>query len=245
MKDKWQKAQIAERKHWESAHTVYGKEELPEPGKVQEFVRNQFKINLESLAGKNILEIGGGVNPLIAHINQANLKLNVDPLAGMLSKGLSNGYSAYAYQVKGLGERLPVKDNSFDAVIILNALDHSIGPCQVVSESRRVLQPGGIAILSVNVFPLPRLIRSGLWIVDRPHPHHLSSSEVLSILENAGFKVIHRHMRKFTLHDALSTIRRVSIASTIKRLFIPFMGAQTIFTTAVTLKPDTTGSNRR
>lgn len=45
--------------------------------------------------------------------------------------------------VRGVGERLPFKDNSFDAVFSMAVLEHVKDPFQCANEISRVLKPGG------------------------------------------------------------------------------------------------------
>ena len=45
--------------------------------------------------------------------------------------------------VLGIGEKLPFKSNTFDAVFSLNVLEHVIDPFESASEIMRVLKPGG------------------------------------------------------------------------------------------------------
>ncbi|TXI80506.1 MAG: class I SAM-dependent methyltransferase [Crocinitomicaceae bacterium] len=51
--------------------------------------------------------------------------------------------------VLGVGETLPFKDNSFDAVISLTVLEHVKDPWRCVAEILRVLKPGGEIICCV------------------------------------------------------------------------------------------------
>ncbi len=46
--------------------------------------------------------------------------------------------------LRGVGERLPLADSSFDAVLLCQTLDHCLDPATVILEARRVLKPGGI-----------------------------------------------------------------------------------------------------
>ena len=57
------------------------------------------------------------------------------------------------------GERLPFDDETFDLVTILGSLEHFLDPGQGVLEIRRVLKPGGRALILVpNLFYLPDLV---------------------------------------------------------------------------------------
>jgi len=49
--------------------------------------------------------------------------------------------------VKGIGEYLPFRDESFDSVILATSLDHVLSPLRVLSEARRCLKPDGSALM--------------------------------------------------------------------------------------------------
>ncbi len=51
--------------------------------------------------------------------------------------------------VMGVGEKLPFKDDMFDAVLSLSVLEHVKDPFQCAKEIARVLKPGGVLICSV------------------------------------------------------------------------------------------------
>lgn len=52
-------------------------------------------------------------------------------------------------------ENIPREDESFDAVISFNALDHMISPDRVLSEIRRVLKKDGTFLLGIFLHPAP------------------------------------------------------------------------------------------
>jgi len=88
------------------------------------------------------------------------------------------------------GENLPFRRDSFDAVILLNVLDHCLNPKQVIEEIHRIIKPGGILILSVDIYSklinIAQKIRICLGIIriyDELHPHRFTSLEVVRILK--------------------------------------------------------------
>jgi SAM-dependent methyltransferase len=58
--------------------------------------------------------------------------------------------------VRGVGEKLPFADRSFDGVFLCETLDHALDPARVLREARRVLVPGGVlAVLQSVRGPAP------------------------------------------------------------------------------------------
>jgi SAM-dependent methyltransferase len=47
------------------------------------------------------------------------------------------------------GTRLPFRDRSFDAILLVDILEHTDTPERIVSETARLLRPGGVAIATV------------------------------------------------------------------------------------------------
>ncbi len=85
--------------------------------------------------------------------------------------------------VLGVGEVLPFKDNSFDAVISLAVLEHVKDPWRCVSEILRVLKPGGEIICCVPFLqPL------------HGYPHHYYNMTALGLKNLFGERIaINRH----------------------------------------------------
>ncbi len=70
--------------------------------------------------------------------------------------------------VRGVGEKLPFNDNSFDAVIFIAVLEHVKDPWLLAKEIVRVLKPGGDLICCVPFFqPL------------HSYPHHYYNMTVV------------------------------------------------------------------
>jgi SAM-dependent methyltransferase len=97
----------------------------------------------------------------------------------------------------GKGERIDFPDDSFAFVSIENTLDHVQDPTAVMREARRVLEPGGRLLLTVDTFSRLATIKYRLIarrrlrdsILVRAHPHRFSSDDVQRLVVDAGFTI--------------------------------------------------------
>ncbi|OKO85287.1 methyltransferase domain-containing protein [Bradyrhizobium sp. AS23.2] len=72
--------------------------------------------------------------------------------------------------VNGVGERIPFPDQSFDAVISSNVLEHVADPAAVIKECFRVLRPGGVCHMVIPNFGSWWEGHYGLlWLPHSPH----------------------------------------------------------------------------
>lgn len=89
--------------------------------------------------GATVLEIGCGAGDLKRFL-PGRTYLGIDP---MPVPGIP--------LVRGVGERLPVVEGAFDAVLVCETLDHALEPARVLREARRALRPGGLLALLQSV----------------------------------------------------------------------------------------------
>jgi ubiquinone/menaquinone biosynthesis C-methylase UbiE len=132
--------------------------------------------------GERVLDIGSGMGGfLVAAARNAmrvvGLEPNADYCAITRLRGARYGLSPSV--IRAVGETLPFPDQSFDVVLAQDILEHVRDPDATLREIRRVLRPGGVALVTViNRFAwrdphyhlrginwLPRLI--GETIVER------------------------------------------------------------------------------
>jgi SAM-dependent methyltransferase len=106
----------------------------------------------------HVLDLGcgrGGVVELIWR--DVKLAAGLDPDAPSLSEHRGAGMPV----IRGVGERLPFLDDSFDLIVCLWVLEHLEEPANTLREVRRALRPGGHF-----VFVTPNL-RNPLMLVNR------------------------------------------------------------------------------
>jgi SAM-dependent methyltransferase len=85
---------------------------------------------------------------------------DIDPVVLAGAAAYADQEHARAAFVAAVGERLPFRDRSFDAVLSFDVFEHVQGPAQVLAECHRILRPGGRLFA---VFP-------SYW---HPTEHHL------------------------------------------------------------------------
>ncbi len=114
-------------------------------------------------------------------------------------KALMRSCQETAVKHVGQAEQLDFPDGTFALVAAENMLDHVEDPGAVLREARRVLKPGGYLLIAVDTFSLLGEVRFRLLtrrqqsdtILVRAHPHRFSSRELLGIVADAGFRVMH------------------------------------------------------
>jgi len=204
---RWKAAQNAERKAFHSW-------KLEEPTSHSQFFSQNFLLDSESFNGKSILEVGCSPAVAIHSLGQAHLRVGIDPLASEWGHYYRNSTN----HIQGMGEYLPFKDETFEVVLCINVLDHVQNPSTVLKEIQRCLKKGGTLVLWLQTFSTLRIIRKVLNLIDAPHPHHFSDSDVSFMLQEIGYSVDHHHYKRASFNSAISVIKGKLIISGLKSL---------------------------
>ncbi len=93
-------------------------------------------------SNKNILDVGCGIKPYRSLFNTTSY-------TGIDIKGGGHSNMDKTPDKFYNGTTIPFPDNSFDAVICTEVLEHVAEPIKILNEIRRVLKPGGEIYLSV------------------------------------------------------------------------------------------------
>lgn len=131
------------------------------------------------------LEIGVGTGRFAAPLG---LAVGVDPSGAMLALATARGIEC----VKGVAERLPFPDASFDYALVVTAVCFVDSPPRMLAEARRVLKPGGVLVMG--------FIDRGSPIGEEYLAHQAESvfyrqatfftaNEVEALLRDAGFSI--------------------------------------------------------
>lgn len=128
-----------------------------------------------------ILDVGCGTGGNLELLNQygdaEGVDISEEALAFCRTRGLERVR-------RGAAEQLPYEDNLFDLVTALDVVEHLDDDLEGLREMRRVLRPGGCALLFVPAFMF-------LWGVQDEVSHHRRRyrlPQLRDVVHAAGFK---------------------------------------------------------
>lgn len=133
-------------------------------------------------ASRTALEVGPGPYPSIA-VCRWKRAVAVDPLAdGYVQQGLlpKNAHVDEVTFLGSPGEFVPLPGGFADIVVMENCLDHVDNPAAVLREARRLLQPGGLLWLLVDL----------MTYSDHLHPNPFSEQSIRALLTQEGFSAV-------------------------------------------------------
>ena len=94
--------------------------------------------------------------------------LGLDPYAGQGE-----------FRIIALGEILPIRDGSVDAVLFNTSLDHILDYNTAIEEAHRILKPYGSVVIATYVW-----VERATLLTDNVHFHHFREFEILGALES-------------------------------------------------------------
>lgn len=132
-------------------------------------------------AERSAVEIGSGPFPALASAPRWKRAVAVDPIArAYVEERLVPEAAGHVTFIESPGERTPLASGSADLVVIENALDHVSDPGAVLAETRRLLAPGGLLWVLVDLSEHS----------DHMHPHPFNETRMRALLAAAGFEVV-------------------------------------------------------
>ncbi len=166
-------------------------------------------VPFEAFKGRRVLEVGCGTGVDLARfarggaiVTGVDLTLSAIELAraNFSQQGLAGEFHVAD------GERLPFADDTFDLVYAHGVVQYTPDPARLVSELRRVLKPGGEAIVQVYnrvswLNLLSKVMKVGLEHEDAPVLLKFSMSEFRRLL--VAFSDVRIVPERFPVHSRL------------------------------------------
>ncbi|MBI1725696.1 MAG: class I SAM-dependent methyltransferase, partial [Candidatus Rokubacteria bacterium] len=100
------------------------------------------------LKGLDVLDLGCGMGHLSLLLERHNRVVSYDPAFEGVKTTRARRCTRGGFVVGG-GEHLPFRDGSFDAILLIDVLEHIADDAGVAREAIRVLRPGGRVVCMV------------------------------------------------------------------------------------------------
>ena len=148
----------------------------------------------KKIMGKDVLEIATGPGLLAKHVaSVSNSFIATDYSTGMIKEAKKGSYPSNLIFEVADATNLPYKDDSFDVVLIANALHVMKNPEKALLEIDRVLKNGGL-LIAPNFVGHKKGIKSRIWssilkVAGIKFEHQWSPDEYLIYLEEHNWKV--------------------------------------------------------
>jgi 2-polyprenyl-6-hydroxyphenyl methylase/3-demethylubiquinone-9 3-methyltransferase len=171
------------------------------PGRLEYFRRVFAALGIDPRA-KSVLDVGCGGGLLAEELARLGSRVTgVDPSAASLA--VARDHSADAgldvTYLRGSGEALPLPDASFDIACCCDVLEHVRDLEQVISETSRVLKPGGLYLYDTINRTLPsrlvliKLLQDWPWTSFMPPNLHdwdqfIRPPELVRIMARHGLR---------------------------------------------------------
>lgn len=157
---------------------------------LREAVANELRIQIADRHGARILAAGCGTGGMMEFLRRGNPSwnisgLDISPLAVEYSR--ARGFPDVS---EGSVNALPYADGSFDVVLSLDVLYfEGVDEARAMTESRRVLRPGGVLVLNLPAFDVLR----GRHDVAVRGVRRYTPARVRDMVNQAGMKCLRAH----------------------------------------------------
>jgi ubiquinone/menaquinone biosynthesis C-methylase UbiE len=158
--------------------------------------------------GVVLCDIGCGPQAKLLRDLSGNIKEGI----GLDKKVAEQRFDNLSFKTILIDDRLPLPDKCVDVVTLLAVLEHLEKPVATLTETKRILKPGGMLLITVPTVInqwVGEFLSYRLHLIDeneyRDHKRYYSKRLLREHLEAAGFPLIHLKMSYFELGMNLFT----------------------------------------
>ena len=161
-----------------------------------------------------LLDVGCGPGFLLEQARERGwFAAGVDPSPFSVAQAHRKGFEAF----EGMLEDVALPAGWFDALALLQVVEHMSDPRPLLARCRELLRPGGALLVATpnpgSTLARVKRERFNYWIPP-VHCAWYTPKALASLLTNAGFRVVHRETwsaRTPVLHDGLDVVRESRI----------------------------------
>lgn len=161
------------------------------PGKVKYLEYLVRLLRVHGIPGGRVLDVGAGYGFFLEALEKAGYEadgIELSPHAAEQARQRTCGQVAR----QGAEEPFPFPEGRFDAVTLLDVIEHLQDYPAALTSCRRCLRPGGkLFVITLNAHSLarPLLGKRWAWYQDPTHIHMFSPRMLREGLEGAGMEV--------------------------------------------------------
>lgn len=152
------------------------------------------KVLAQDMVGKTLVDVGCSYGWLAYVMSDQGLKkfVGVDPSATAIEFARKKNRAA-DFRV-GRAERLPLKDETADVVVMFDVIEHVAkwAETAALSEAYRVLKPGGVLLLSTPNYHWLMNMFDPVWYWGH---RHYRAETLKNVLEKIGYKKVKMEVR--------------------------------------------------
>jgi SAM-dependent methyltransferase len=161
---------------------------------------------LPQTSNLRLLDVGCGAGNMIHHLNHYGQVKGLEIDERPVKVARERGYDVDQFDATN---PMPFDNNSFDAITSLDVIEHNEDDMAILTDSCRILKPGGHIIITVPAF---------MWLWSHnddigAHVRRYTAAEIKKKLTQAGFKirrVTYNNFFIFPMAAALILLRRFS-----------------------------------
>lgn len=161
------------------------------PGKVKYLEYLVGLVRSHGIRSGRVLDVGCGYGFLLAALEKAGYEAHGIEVSSHAVEQVRGRTRAQVFQ-QGAEEPFPFPDGHFDAVTLLDVIEHLPRYSAALASCARCLRPGGkLFVITLNAHSLarPLLGRRWAWHQDPTHVHMFTASMLRQGLEEAGLEV--------------------------------------------------------
>lgn len=149
-----------------------------------------FLRTVHVVPGGRVLDVGCGSGQFLLHLKKAGMECHgVEP--GSFNKKFAKSHGLPIFN--GTLHQAKYPNNYFNSITMNHVFEHVEEPSTILEEIRRILKPGGTAIIGTPQHQCAAFILFGRYWVQLDVPRHLhvaSSSNLRKYAKKTGFKIV-------------------------------------------------------